>query len=48
VIYLTQDRAEQNMTRVGHVADNMPAATGNLISAGFPAAGGGYIVIRER
>src|SRR5205814_1885037 len=25
---------------------NMPAATGNLISAGFLAAGGGYIVIR--
>jgi hypothetical protein len=25
----------------------MPAATGNLISAGFLAAGGGYIGIRE-
>jgi len=24
----------------------MPAATGNLISAGFSLAGGGYIVIR--
>jgi len=47
VIYVTPDRAEQNMTRVDHVAVNMPAATGNLITAGFPPAGGGYIVIRE-